>query len=152
MAVPQSISESQMQIGHRTGMTESHIRAMHFSLMSTQALSTLQAEYMALSDASRECIARSHLYEELDLQIPTPVIYSDNQGALVMAQDPMNYSRMKHIELRYHFIRDCIEKGELSSCRLSPWRRQSCRYIHQGSYVLKTFSLSRLIGCANGLH
>ena len=39
-----------------------------------------------------------------------------------------------------------------ASCRLSPWRRQSCRYIHQGSFVLKTFSLSWLIGCANGLH
>ena len=78
------------------------------------ALSTLQAEYMALSDASRECIARSHFYEELELPIPTPVIHSDNQGALVTAQDPTNYSRTKHIDLRYHFIRDCIEDGTLA--------------------------------------
>ena len=81
---------------------------------STVALSTLQAEYMALSDASRECIARSHFYEELELPIPTPVIHSDNQGALVTAQDPTNYSRTKHIDLRYHFIRDCIEDGTLA--------------------------------------
>ena len=69
---------------------------------------------MALSDAPRECIARSHLYEELDIPILTPVIYSDNQGALVTAQDPTNYARTKHIELRYHFIRDCIEKDVLA--------------------------------------
>ena len=80
----------------------------------TIALSTLQAEYMALSDASRECIARSHLYEELQLPIPTPVIYSDNQGALVTAEDPTNYARTKHIDLRYHFIRNCIDNGILS--------------------------------------
>jgi hypothetical protein len=81
---------------------------------STVALSSLEAEYMALSDASRECIARSHLYEELQLSIQTPMIYSDNQGALSTAEDPTNYARTKHIDLRYHFIRNCIDNGILA--------------------------------------
>jgi Reverse transcriptase (RNA-dependent DNA polymerase) len=80
---------------------------------STIAQSTLEAEYMALSDASRECIARCHLYEELCLSIDTPIIYCDNLGSLSTAEDPTNYARSKHIDLRYHFIRHTIDQGTL---------------------------------------
>jgi hypothetical protein len=61
---------------------------------------------MALSDASRECLARSHLHEERCLPPPTPMIFSDNQGALSTVEEPTNYARTNHIDLRYHFIRD----------------------------------------------
>ena len=81
---------------------------------STVAQSTLEAEYMALSDASRESIARSHLYEELKIPIDVPVIYCDNLGALTTAEDPTNYARSKHIDLRYHFIRHCLNNNTLA--------------------------------------
>jgi hypothetical protein len=73
----------------------------------------MEAEYMALSDASREAIARFHLLEELQLQPPTPLLASDNQGALTIAENPTNYQRAKHIDLRYHFIRHALEKGQV---------------------------------------
>ena len=73
----------------------------------------MEAEYMALSDASREGIARFHLLEELQLKPPTPLIASDNQGALTIAENPTNYQRAKHIDLRYHFIRHALEKGQV---------------------------------------
>ena len=59
---------------------------------STVALSTMEAEYMALSDASREAIARFHLLEELQLKPRTPLIASDNQRALTIAENPTNLS------------------------------------------------------------
>src|SRR5262249_49265791 len=80
---------------------------------STVSHSTLEAEYMALSDASRECVARSHLYDELQISINIPVIYSDNIGALTTAEDPTNYPRSKHIDIRYHYIRHCINEDIL---------------------------------------
>jgi hypothetical protein len=76
---------------------------------STVALSTMEAEYMALSDTSREAIARFHLLEEHQLKPHTPLIASDNQGALTIAENPTNYQRAKHIDLRYHFIRHALE-------------------------------------------
>jgi len=79
----------------------------------TVSHSTLESEYMALSDAARECIARSHLYEELRIPIDTPVIYSDNLGALTTAEDPTNYPRSKHIDIKYHYIRHCINEDLL---------------------------------------
>jgi hypothetical protein len=80
---------------------------------STIALSTMEAEYMALSDASREAIARFHLLEELQLKVRTPLLASDNQGALTIAENPTNYQRAKHIDLRYHFIRHALERGQV---------------------------------------
>ena len=80
---------------------------------STVAQSTLEAEYMALSDASREAIARSHLFHELSINIPSPLLVSDNQGALAIAENPTNYQRAKHIDLRYHFIRHALENGQI---------------------------------------
>jgi len=80
---------------------------------STVPHSTMEAEYMALSDASREAIARFHLYHELGINIPPPLIVSDNQGALAIAENPTNYQRAKHIDLRYHFIRHALENGQI---------------------------------------
>jgi hypothetical protein len=81
---------------------------------STVAISTMEAEYMALSDATREAIARSQLFNELYMQLPSPTVLSDNQGALDISEDPTNYQRAKHIDIRYHFIRHAINNGEVS--------------------------------------
>jgi hypothetical protein len=42
------------------------------------------------------------------------MIYSDNQGVLSSAKGPTNYARTNHIDLRYHFTRDCIDNGILA--------------------------------------
>jgi hypothetical protein len=78
------------------------------------ATSTMAAEYMALSDASREAIARSQFYEEMRLNLPTPLIMSDNQSALDISDEPTAYSKAKHIELRYHFVRHMLRTDRIS--------------------------------------
>ena len=79
----------------------------------TVALSTMEAEYMSLSDAAREIYARIQLFQELDIKIPTPILFSDNQGALTIAQNPTNYQRAKHIDIRYHFIRQAVQNNKI---------------------------------------
>ena len=80
----------------------------------SNAVSTMEAEYMALSDASREAIARIQLYSDLTIYTPSPLLFSDSQSALALTGDPTNYSRSKHIDIRYHFIRDVIQKNQIS--------------------------------------
>ena len=80
---------------------------------STVAQSTMKAEYVALSDASRKAIVRFHLYHKLNVKILSPLIVSDNQGALAIAENPTSYQRAKHIDLRYHFIRHALENGQI---------------------------------------
>ena len=69
---------------------------------------------MALSDASREAVACTDLYS--DLQITTdqpPLLYSDSTTAILLTDESSPYQRSKHIDTRYHYIRDILEKGEI---------------------------------------
>ena len=81
---------------------------------STVATSIMEAEYTALSDASREVIARTQLYAELRLKLSPPLLFSDNQGALDIFEDSTNYQRAKHIDIRYHFIRHVLRNNQIS--------------------------------------
>ncbi|KAJ3475523.1 hypothetical protein NLI96_g11784 [Meripilus lineatus] len=74
-------------------------------------LSTTEAEYVALTHAAKEAIWLKNLLGELFPRIPfTPVtIQCDNQGAIALSKDDRFHSRTKHIDIRYHFIRNVVE-------------------------------------------
>ena len=73
------------------------------------ALSTTEAEYLALCFAARQVLWLRSLLQELGCPVEGPsVLYCDNQGTIYCAQDPKAHSRMKHIEVQYHFVRHCV--------------------------------------------
>jgi hypothetical protein len=75
----------------------------------TVALSTVEAEYMALTQASKEAIWWRSTMKGLgyDTALPT-VLHCDSQGAIALAKNPAHHSRTKHIAIQYHFTRECI--------------------------------------------
>lgn len=82
----------------------------------TVALSTMEAEYMALSDATKEIVyirdLLKHIRHESILSEPT-VIYCDNQSAIKLSKNSVFHSRSKHIDIRYHFSREAQERGDI---------------------------------------
>jgi hypothetical protein len=85
----------------------------------TQAITTLsstEAEYLALADAGKEAIYFKGIVNDLDIiKIDAPlVLYEDNKGAIDLAHNPKFHSRTKHIDIRHHFIRDCVEHKVVS--------------------------------------
>ena len=75
-------------------------------------LSTAEAEYMATCAAAREAIWLQKLLARLFGQIPVPtVIHCDNQSCIQMLMNLVFHNKMKHIEIRYHYIRDMVQKG-----------------------------------------
>ena len=46
-----------------------------------------------------------------DQQLKPTVIYCDNQSCIKLSENPVLHDRSKHIEIRYHFIKDMIQKG-----------------------------------------
>jgi hypothetical protein len=78
------------------------------------ALSSCEAEYVASAHAAKEVLWLRSLAQELgfDQRNTTPV-YCDNQGTVACMRDPLHHSRMKHIDIRFHFIRDCVQQGQL---------------------------------------
>ena len=75
---------------------------------STIALSSTEAEYVALSEAACEAFWLRNLYAEsgFDQKEPT-LIRGDNNGSIAIAQNPQFHKRSKHIAIRWHWIRDC---------------------------------------------
>jgi hypothetical protein len=87
---------------------------------SVVAMSSTEAEYIALSEAGREACWLRSLYHKLGYEQTQPtVIRGDNNGAIAMARNPQFHKRAKHIAVRWHWIRDLVEKGtvDIQSCR-----------------------------------
>ena len=77
----------------------------------TVAHSTVQAEYMAASDAAKEAIWWRIFFEALGYDMDDAIkILSDNQGSIINSKNPENHRQMKHIEVRHHYIREQVAK------------------------------------------
>ena len=73
------------------------------------ALSTAEAEYVAIAAAAQEATWMRQLLEELyHKQAKPTVLHEDNQSAIAVAQNPQSHSKMKHIDIRYHFVREKV--------------------------------------------
>ena len=82
---------------------------------STVALSTAEAEYIALGSATQEAIWLRQLLGDLKVNVSTPLeILEDNQGTIAMAKNPVGHKRTKHIDIRHHFIRETVHNGVIS--------------------------------------
>ena len=79
----------------------------------TVALSSTEAEYMALSDCSRQIVWLQSLLGELGFSHTRTPIYGDNQGSMFIGSNPVQDRRTKHIDIRYHFIREKIVEGKV---------------------------------------
>jgi hypothetical protein len=80
----------------------------------TTALSSTEAEYMALTDTLKEVLWLKQLLAELGFGQSGPVtIFEDNAGCIKLSKNPIILSRSKHIDIRHHFIRDYVELGTI---------------------------------------
>nr|AAZ28937.1 polyprotein [Phanerochaete chrysosporium RP-78] len=80
----------------------------------TVALSTMEAEYIALSHAAKEAVWLRRLLTELGFPPGAPtVLHTDNQAAISFAHDTQFHARSKHIDIRHHFIRERITDGDI---------------------------------------
>ena len=80
----------------------------------TVALSTTEAEYVALSTATQEAIWLRRLLADVGKPLEEPIVINeDNQGAIAMAKNPVGHARTKHIDIRYHFVREGVQDGAI---------------------------------------
>lgn len=76
----------------------------------TIALSTTEAEYMAMSQCTKEAIWLRQLLADVGfVQQGGTQVLCDNQGAIALAKNPTHHSRTKHIDVQHHFIREQVE-------------------------------------------
>ena len=78
-------------------------------LQSTVALSTVEAEYMALAAACQELLFLRQQLDSFGFTFQRPLrIFEDNKGCIALATNAVTTNRTKHIDIKYHFVRQCV--------------------------------------------
>ena len=76
-------------------------------------ISTTEAEYVAITEASKEMVWIQSFLKELGHKQGKGVLYCDSQNAIHLAKNPVYHARTKHIQVRYHFIKSTFKDGVL---------------------------------------
>ncbi|GJS34883.1 retrovirus-related pol polyprotein from transposon TNT 1-94 [Tanacetum coccineum] len=109
-------------------------------LQSVVAMSTTEAEYVAVSQARKEAVWLKMLLEELGYKQEKITLFCDNQIALYLARNPAFHSKTKHIRVQYHFVREKVEEGTMDM-----------RKIHTddnvADYLTKAINCDKFIWC-----
>ena len=86
----------------------------------TVALLTTEAEYMAVSHAAKQILWMYSEMEEVGYpQLKLGILYNNNSGAVALTKNTKHNSRIKHIDIRHHFICECVENGNISVLHVS---------------------------------
>jgi hypothetical protein len=82
-------------------------------IQSTVAISTTEAEYMAMVEAAKEALWLIGLVKELGIHQVGVSLYYDSQSFIYLAMNQEYHARTKHIDVRFHKIRELVNTGEL---------------------------------------
>ena len=79
------------------------------------ALSITEAEYIALSEATKEVIWIQQLLKDLGYQQKAQTtLYIDNQSAILLTKNPIMHTRIKHIDICHYFIREHLDDEDIT--------------------------------------
>jgi hypothetical protein len=81
----------------------------------TVALSTAEAEYISASEATAQAIWLRFVLDDFgEMQAEATPLFYDNMSAISMARNPVFHQRTRHINRRYHFIREALQEGVIN--------------------------------------
>jgi hypothetical protein len=89
---------------------------------SVTADSTTEAEYIAAAEAAKEAVWIKKFITELDVvpTIESPIpLFCDNNGAIAQAKEPRSHQKSKHIERRFHIIREIVNRGDVNILKVA---------------------------------
>ncbi|GKE47166.1 hypothetical protein Tco_1478424, partial [Tanacetum coccineum] len=77
------------------------------------AIFTTKAEYVSAKKACQQALWMKQALVDYNIVLDDIPILCDNKGAIDLCKNPVLYSRTKHIEIRHHFLRDNVQKGNI---------------------------------------
>ena len=89
--------------------------------------SSSEAEYVSMAECAKEAMFVRYVLGFLTpgKELPSVVLREDNKGAICLAQNPLSSGRTKHIDVRYHFVRDLAKKGVVEIKHVSSARQHA---------------------------
>ncbi|GJV08725.1 hypothetical protein Tco_1346381 [Tanacetum coccineum] len=83
------------------------------------AICTTEAEYVSAEKAYQQALCMKQVLVDYDIKLDEIPVLCDNKGAIDLSKNPVLHSRTKHIEIRHHFLRDNVQKGNISIEKVS---------------------------------
>jgi hypothetical protein len=83
------------------------------------ALSTAEAEYVVAGQCCAQLIWMWQTLRDFGYNLSKVPLLCDNESAICLADNPVEHSRTKHIDIRYHFLRDHQQKGDIDIFHIS---------------------------------
>ncbi|KAJ1587645.1 hypothetical protein NDA15_007303 [Ustilago hordei] len=77
------------------------------------SLSAVKAEFIAAMEATCEVLFLKQLLRSIGIATGTPTVYSDNTGCIQVSKDPAQHWKLKHINTKYHFVRNNVQEGRV---------------------------------------
>ena len=100
---------------HRPWLKENATsEALKITDQATVALSTVEAEYVAMSRRAQQMAWIHSWLDELTIIHKLPgVIKGDNRGAIALAKTTKDHAKVKHIDIRHHYLRELVKSGSV---------------------------------------
>ena len=87
----------------------------HSAKQKVVALSSCEAEYITVTTAACQGIWLSRLLAELTGAAEAlATLKVDNKSAISLCKNPVYHERSKHIDVRFHYIRQCVDEGKIT--------------------------------------
>ena len=81
----------------------------------TVALSTVEAEYVAMSRCSQQMVWMQTWLDEVEIEHDMPgIIQGDSHGAIALGKNTKDHGKVKHIDIRHHYLRELVKSGAIS--------------------------------------
>jgi hypothetical protein len=104
------------------------------------ALSTTEAEYIAITEVSKELLWIKKFLQKLGFQQEKYVLYYDSQSAIYLSKNSTFHSQSKHIDVRYHWIRDALEIKQFQLEKIHTNDNSS-------NMMMKALPMEKLVAC-----
>ena len=88
------------------------------------SLSTVEVKYIAAGSCCSQFLWMKKLLSDYGISQDTMVVYCDNSSAIDISKNLVQHSKTKHIDIRYHFIRDLVER-KILALKYIPTERQN---------------------------
>jgi hypothetical protein len=105
------------------------------------ALSTAEADYIAAGHCCAQLLWMRQTLRNYGYKLSKIPLLCDNESAIRMADNPVEHSRTKHIDIRYHFLRDHQQRGDIEIAYVST--KEQLADIFTKPLVEKTFIILR---------
>ena len=116
------------------------------------ALSTAEAEYVALSAAVQESLWLQQLMSDiLNKSVRLMTLQEDNKSTIALAKNQHTHGRTKHIDIKYHFIRDMVESGRIK-LQYCPSESMIADIFTKGLSIKQFENLRRLSGVSEPIY